>query len=973
MTASRWTNPKWLAGNLIMATVALSAPASAEVIILDNQKPAVEKISQALAARNVANQILTVQAAQARPAKEKDVWVLAHAETCNAEDVPPVISHLKSGGSLLLLGELPFQRLTYNLNGKRVEEGAFFENALKPSPLISVKTPEAAPFYRASNLPELPTRMSCVRQDIPTIQGKESRTVAHITVPRLTSWDTYNTTVTAAKPKNAVTTFWAKGGPNTRQLAVEWQERDGSRWIATVDLSSEWRFYALRPEDFPFFYDSPTKTRGQRGDKLHTQNALGFSFGLAFTHTRIGEGPHEYWIGDIGLASAEAGATLAKSVSIPQIDGLYPRQTAYPIHPAKVELGSGFRECALTASLAKLPIPQSAWSSYWRPMGSGFDKDRRMRFIPVVTALNADATRAGTLAQITLHLRGAWNGALYGTVSVEDDQLLLSNPWQDVIAQMLVRMQSRAFFAEAGSTEFTYDVRDMKPGGLRVGARLFEPQAAGTQVEMSIRDGQNLLWSQSAPITSATVQTVACNAKPEDVRHFEAKLVKDGQLLDVIRQEIGFDGPREHPAFLTAKDRKFFRNGQEWRAFGVNYMPTSGMAATDAEEFEMFIEDRSYDPEIVEHDLARIEQLGMNMISAFVYASSAEKANVLDLLRRARRHHLMVNLGLRPAAKPPLPPSRKVFEALIPAFRLAEKDEIMAYDIAWEPWWGREAQRAKFGHEWYQWVEKKYGSPQEACKAWDYTPRDLGSFPADEELDYEGPWKKASNDYRTFVDEFLNEAYGKAREEVRKLDPNHLVSFRQSEGANPKVTPSYYPIDLAGTCRALDFLSPEGYGIGDISEDTKSMIFAASYLEGLAPGKPIIWAEYGSSIWNGDAFTSQEVNLARQAQVVRGILENAERARAAGTVVWWFPGGYRSGENSDFGILNPDGTERPATAVLHSFAQRAKAPAQPVQWTPTIKVRRDDSVRGFSGLYERIGKQFQKQVTKDSIPLVISK
>ena len=36
---------------------------------------------------------------------------------------------------------------------------------------------------------------------------------------------------------------------------------------------------------------------------------------------------------------------------------------------------------------------------------------------------------------------------------------------------------------------------------------------------------------------------------------------------------------------------------------------------------------------------------------------------------------------------------------------------------------------------------------------------------------------------------------------------------------------------------------------------------------------------------------------------------------------WYFPGGFRCGENSDYGILNPDGSDRPQTTILRKYAE----------------------------------------------------
>jgi hypothetical protein len=58
---------------------------------------------------------------------------------------------------------------------------------------------------------------------------------------------------------------------------------------------------------------------------------------------------------------------------------------------------------------------------------------------------------------------------------------------------------------------------------------------------------------------------------------------------------------------------------------------------------------------------------------------------------------------------------------------------------------------------------------------------------------------------------------------------------------------------------------------------------------------------------------------------------------ARGAAPWWFPGGFRIGENSDFGLVEPDGAERPACDVMRQalpkFAQ-VKHPAP----TDTMKL-----------------------------------
>jgi hypothetical protein len=383
---------------------------------------------------------------------------------------------------------------------------------------------------------------------------------------------------------------------------------------------------------------------------------------------------------------------------------------------------------------------------------------------------------------------------------------------------------------------------------------------------------------------------------------------------------------------------------------------------------------------------------------------------VADLLRRARKHGLLVNLSLRPNIAP-LPSSRDVLETLITRLHLADKDEIMAYDVAWEPWWHLQEKREKFGKEWHKWLLSKYGSVGDACEKWGFQPENLYSFPENEQLRKDGPWLAAVNDYRAFVDDFLGNAYSEARETIRAIDPNHLVSFRQSEGANPLVDPAWYPIELCCVCDAVDFYSPEAYGIMDDPEKGRTMVFAASYGEGLSPGKPMIWAEYGFSVWDGSAFGPKKARLRaensieekplnysellrledrllgwfpgeqqqrlldKQAAVYANILWHADLSRAAGTVAWWFPGGYRYNENSDYGLVSADNSIRPAERIIMRYARRMKQGRMPsrVKWTPEIRVRREDSVRGYVGIYERIHEEFFSKITDKTIPLVVTR
>ena len=84
------------------------------------------------------------------------------------------------------------------------------------------------------------------------IQGELGQECLHAVVSQLIGWETLSSPhqTEVFPPNHTLTCFQAKGSPRTKQLMVEWSERDGSRWIATVDLAPEWRTYALPPAAF---------------------------------------------------------------------------------------------------------------------------------------------------------------------------------------------------------------------------------------------------------------------------------------------------------------------------------------------------------------------------------------------------------------------------------------------------------------------------------------------------------------------------------------------------------------------------------------------------------------------------------------------------------------------------------------------------------------------------------------------------
>lgn len=109
--------------------------------------------------------------------------------------------------------------------------------------------------------------------------------------------------------------------------------------------------------------------------------------------------------------------------------------------------------------------------------------------------------------------------------------------------------------------------------------------------------------------------------------------------------------------------------------------------------------------------------------------------------------------------------------------------------------------------------------------------------------------------------------------------------------------------------------------------------------------------------------------LAFAANYYRDFYRMLTESGADGVFFWWYPGGYRLDERSDFGIINPDGTDRSVTEVIRSeggkFLNAPKPDAKPDHW---IRVDRDRDARGLFGIYETAKDEYWEAIAAGKTP-----
>ncbi|HET6454083.1 MAG TPA: hypothetical protein VFI02_06725, partial [Armatimonadota bacterium] len=392
-----------------------------------------------------------------------DVLVLSDSSSLPAKSTQSIEAYLKAGGDIIALNAPLWQRALIHIGDRWITREDFQrENAGKLPEHVVFDFKDISGWQRGSNSMEEPVSAETVADG--PISGERA---LHVLISNLTSYDTFRSPdLQNPFPKgHTLTVFSAKGDERTTQLAVEWAEKDGSRWIATVALTPEWRQYVLTPDDFTYWISIPN--RGGRGDHLHPENAASMSIGLAHTHTTtIGSGRFEYWVGPFGTSAMTPELQEYLSATVPPaLDTLSP--------------GYKFLDCSDVRSLktrtdqaivgqADFPIPAVVRSSHPRPRGAGFDKGRDWRWIPLIEARTSAGEWRGTPVTMMVHASGPYKGGVWASFGIGDMDWYKSPAVLSMIGQIAGRMRHGVLLLEGGTRHYTYFEDQTVSGGARI-------------------------------------------------------------------------------------------------------------------------------------------------------------------------------------------------------------------------------------------------------------------------------------------------------------------------------------------------------------------------------------------------------------------------------------------------------------------------------------------------------------------------
>lgn len=112
---------------------------------------------------------------------------------------------------------------------------------------------------------------------------------------------------------------------------------------------------------------------------------------------------------------------------------------------------------------------------------------------------------------------------------------------------------------------------------------------------------------------------------------------------------------------------------------------------------------------------------------------------------------------------------------------------------------------------------------------------------------------------------------------------------------------------------------------------------------------------------------SSPVRLEFQAKHYEAFYRMLKASGADGLFSWWYPGGFRYGENSDFGVINPDGSDRAVTKVIRANASGfLSASSKPIDFW--IEIDRDAHPDGVAGIYDEVKAEFWDAIDRGLTP-----
>ena len=937
-----------------------------------------------------------------------DLVIVIGVNTMPYQAANAMKTYLEQDGRVLLLGG-PAMEKPFEWEGTPVSLSTYRKNVINALPTenkkllldVSALNPTQWPAdnstdYKTDNAAEQRIDKGAGTSQVPDY-------ITH-TVQNLNEWaiiECKPSNVTALTAPNVIYFYAKPEDEDTGIFTFEIQENDDqkTRWYVDVAFTSnDWELYALLPEDFKWFEgDREKRTEDPNFNKIEL-----LRIGHAISHSGSSSGSHVYSIGDVMIAKVEdEGFDGSVEFTNFKLDGVKPLYEQYPItNAASIKADAG--QVFVTDRTYTIPTgPNALVSRYPGITGAGYDKDTDIRFVPLLTVTDSKGYTAGYAAWLDIYstvskANGTREGAMVGYFGPNTSSFYDANGIAAVVETATVMMRN-TFLVDGGTNEYTYLPED---NIITAGVKYVmngQDEEEDVTATVSLYDANNNLLARytsndtlGVDLSNSVMAVEGAYKRTQGTpTKAVATLSVGDQVIDSITQEIKYWAPKAagDRSYIKTDGGYFKKNGSIINFFGINYFPTNTAAAPEKTEYtklsstyDNFLSNGAYSPEVILNDLKRIKNdIGMNAVAIQTSADAIKNNNnLVDFLRMCQDLGIYVDIYLGSHAYPLKDYDPNMVETMIKRLHLDENDNIIAYDIAWEERIGnylgggggssngRYIGRADWDDEWADWVAVQYGSVSAALKAWG-NPTGLNESNiviTDEIMDNTTTtYQKVMNAYYRFLDDMVSTLMHKNFTHVQSMAPEQLISFRMSMSGsylrNFNYKPSVSYFDFQSLATSMDFMQPEGYRLGTAEYVPEQVMFANAYARYTKPNAPVVWKEYGKSTWarreDGNFYPNDSMIRAVE-DYYETTLKYCFTSYTSGMFCWWSVPGYRLNENSDYGVWNPDGSDRGGiTDLLRTYAgyfinQGERKDTDTVY----ITVDRDDYVGGLFGMFNEV-------------------
>lgn len=681
-------------------------------------------------------------------------------------------------------------------------------------------------------------------------------------------------------------------------------------------------------------------------------------------------------------------------------DCLAPAYETFPITNA-VKAVTGPEQVMITES--GYSLPDDMFSPSPRNYATGILNNRTRRFIPLIEALDEKGEVAGYLAYMMVLSSfterdsvADCKGSAYASFCTNDTEFLAGKKVINDIATVAAHMQRGSYLYGGGTDEFAYFEGDR----WQVGAEFISREGVSSNdssgrytVNVEIKSGESTVYKKqyylydfndeySVNYGKKNLFSEAWSTELSGSFTATAELCRDGVVIDRISHEVIVYKPKpvEERRYLQSVGNDLYLDGEIWKCYGVNYLPSSGISQTGA-EYEKWLSDASFAPEVIEKDLRRIRDIGFNAVSVILYYdTNYNNNNLVYLVSLCERYGLKLYLSIREHMDPMYynEDSHMKFKEIVVNQRIADMDTVIGYDISWEtmptssPSWCNQNGMRAFQTEWNEWLVENYGSVSAAEEVWGYKLEKDAK--GDAKVIYnlrevDDASRNAIVAYRRWVGDMGAEMYGRVVDDLRELDTNHIVGCRMgmyTGWATSEAVNSGW--EYSSLASALDVMGPEGYGYySKWEDDFEGALFSVLYSR-YSCEKPLIWFEFGKNGWSGSNYgAADSEEIRKQGKYIELINRVLSESQSNGIFYWWYSGGYRNGEVSDCGIINPDGSDRPATVAIRNFASKfLNGKAVELSDNPDI-VKGDCIGYGAKGLFDALKDKMRKAMENGDV------